>query len=138
MYILKWACFYKMLWFLFLQIAHFKIPRHVRFMSDFPKTVSGKIQKFQLQKIVLEEKSLGTGWTGFSPQTRGQIGEGPFWKEYSTVHWITFNVVSTFYLQSISPFRISVTHFHFINLNQEIRPSGLLQFRIKCETVKLF
>jgi hypothetical protein len=27
--------------------------------------VSGKIQKFKLQKMVLEEKSLGTGWTGF-------------------------------------------------------------------------
>jgi acyl-coenzyme A synthetase/AMP-(fatty) acid ligase len=44
-----------------LQIAHFKIPRHIRFMADFPKTVSGKIQKFKLQKMVLEEKSLGTG-----------------------------------------------------------------------------
>jgi acyl-coenzyme A synthetase/AMP-(fatty) acid ligase len=30
-------------------------------MADFPKTVSGKIQKFKLQKMVLEEKSLGTG-----------------------------------------------------------------------------
>jgi acyl-coenzyme A synthetase/AMP-(fatty) acid ligase len=56
----KMACFTKCCSY-FLQIAHFKIPRHVRFMSDFPKTVSGKIQKFQLQKIVLEEKSLGTG-----------------------------------------------------------------------------
>jgi acyl-coenzyme A synthetase/AMP-(fatty) acid ligase len=44
-----------------LQIAHFKIPRYIRFMADFPKTVSGKIQKFQLQKMVLEEVSRGTG-----------------------------------------------------------------------------
>lgn len=46
-----------------LQIAHFKIPRHVCFMVDFPKTVSGKIQKFKLQEMVLEEGSLETGWT---------------------------------------------------------------------------
>jgi len=44
-----------------LQIAHFKIPRHICFMVDFPKTVSGKIQKFQLRKIVLEEGTLETG-----------------------------------------------------------------------------
>jgi acyl-coenzyme A synthetase/AMP-(fatty) acid ligase len=45
----------------YLQIAHFKIPRHVCFMVDFPKTASGKIQKFKLQKMVLEEGSLETG-----------------------------------------------------------------------------
>ena len=28
------------------QITHFKIPRHVRFVSEFPMTVTGKIQKF--------------------------------------------------------------------------------------------
>ncbi|GFG40504.1 hypothetical protein Cfor_06516 [Coptotermes formosanus] len=43
------------------KIAHFKIPRHVRFMADFPKTLSGKIQKFKLQKMILEEGSLETG-----------------------------------------------------------------------------
>jgi fatty-acyl-CoA synthase len=43
-----------------LQIAHFKIPRHVRFMVDFPTTVSGKIQKFNLKEMVLEEGSLET------------------------------------------------------------------------------
>ncbi|CAD7079650.1 unnamed protein product [Hermetia illucens] len=30
------------------KIAHFKIPRHIRVVHDFPKTVSGKIQKFKL------------------------------------------------------------------------------------------
>ncbi|CAD7079649.1 unnamed protein product [Hermetia illucens] len=30
------------------KIAHFKIPRHIRIVHDFPKTVSGKIQKFKL------------------------------------------------------------------------------------------
>jgi fatty-acyl-CoA synthase len=28
------------------QIAHYKIPRHVRFVEEFPMTVTGKIQKF--------------------------------------------------------------------------------------------
>jgi fatty-acyl-CoA synthase len=28
------------------QIAHYKIPRHIRFVDDFPMTVTGKIQKF--------------------------------------------------------------------------------------------
>jgi acyl-coenzyme A synthetase/AMP-(fatty) acid ligase len=30
-------------------------------MVDFPKTVSGKIQKFNLQKMVLDEGTLETG-----------------------------------------------------------------------------
>ena len=29
------------------QIAHFKVPRYVRFVDEFPMTVTGKIQKFQ-------------------------------------------------------------------------------------------
>jgi fatty-acyl-CoA synthase len=32
------------------RIAKFKIPRHVRFVSDFPLTASGKIQKFKLRE----------------------------------------------------------------------------------------
>lgn len=43
------------------KIAHFKIPRHVRFMVDFPTTVSGKIQKYKLREKVLEEGTLETG-----------------------------------------------------------------------------
>ncbi|XP_037044672.1 medium-chain acyl-CoA ligase ACSF2, mitochondrial-like isoform X2 [Bradysia coprophila] len=31
-------------------IAHFKIPRYIKFVDDFPKTTSGKIQKFKLQE----------------------------------------------------------------------------------------
>jgi acyl-coenzyme A synthetase/AMP-(fatty) acid ligase len=30
-------------------------------MADFPKTVSGKIQKFKLKKMILEDGSVGTG-----------------------------------------------------------------------------
>jgi fatty-acyl-CoA synthase len=32
------------------QIAHFKIPRYVRFVSSFPMTVTGKVQKFVMRE----------------------------------------------------------------------------------------
>lgn len=39
------------------QISHFKIPRHILFMTNFPLTVSGKIQKHKLREEA--EKQLG-------------------------------------------------------------------------------
>src|SRR5690606_41099579 len=32
------------------QIAHYKVPRHIRFVSEFPMTVTGKIQKFRMRE----------------------------------------------------------------------------------------
>lgn len=32
------------------KIAHFKIPRYVEFVQDYPKTTSGKVQKFKLKE----------------------------------------------------------------------------------------
>jgi fatty-acyl-CoA synthase len=32
------------------QIAHYKIPRHVIFLDEFPLTVTGKVQKFVLRE----------------------------------------------------------------------------------------
>jgi fatty-acyl-CoA synthase len=32
------------------QIAHYKVPRYVRFVDSFPMTVTGKVQKFELRK----------------------------------------------------------------------------------------
>lgn len=32
------------------KIAHFKIPRYVHFVDEYPKTTSGKIQKLLLKK----------------------------------------------------------------------------------------
>lgn len=32
------------------KIAHFKIPRYVEFVNGYPKTTSGKIQKFALKQ----------------------------------------------------------------------------------------
>jgi fatty-acyl-CoA synthase len=37
------------------QIAHFKVPRHIRFVDEFPMTVTGKIQKFVMRKRMEEE-----------------------------------------------------------------------------------
>ena len=31
-------------------IAHFKIPRHIRFVETFPMTVTGKVQKFKMRE----------------------------------------------------------------------------------------
>ena len=36
-------------------LAHFKMPRHVRFVDDFPMTVTGKLQKFRMREIATEE-----------------------------------------------------------------------------------
>ena len=36
-------------------IAHYKIPRHIRFVTEFPMTVTGKIQKFQMRDAMAEE-----------------------------------------------------------------------------------
>jgi fatty-acyl-CoA synthase len=41
------------------RIAHFKIPRYVRFVEDFPLTVTGKVQKFKMRELAIEELQLG-------------------------------------------------------------------------------
>jgi fatty-acyl-CoA synthase len=40
------------------QIAHFKVPRYVRFTDDFPMTVTGKVQKFRLREAAIAELGL--------------------------------------------------------------------------------
>jgi fatty-acyl-CoA synthase len=40
------------------QIAHFKIPRHIRFVDEFPMTVTGKVQKFIMREKMIEELGL--------------------------------------------------------------------------------
>jgi fatty-acyl-CoA synthase len=37
------------------QIAHYKIPRHVRIVDEFPMTVTGKVQKFLMRQQMAEE-----------------------------------------------------------------------------------
>lgn len=41
------------------QIAHYKIPRYVRFMESFPMTVTGKIQKYILRQQMTTDLHLG-------------------------------------------------------------------------------
>ena len=40
------------------RIAHFKVPRYIRFSDDFPMTVTGKVQKFRMREISIEELGL--------------------------------------------------------------------------------
>lgn len=39
-------------------IAHYKIPAHVRFVDEFPMTVTGKIQKFVMRQAMIKELGL--------------------------------------------------------------------------------
>jgi fatty-acyl-CoA synthase len=39
-------------------IAHYKVPRYVRFTDDFPMTVTGKVQKFKMREISMAELGL--------------------------------------------------------------------------------
>jgi fatty-acyl-CoA synthase len=40
------------------QIAYFKIPQYIRFVDEFPMTVTGKIQKFKIREIEIKERGL--------------------------------------------------------------------------------
>lgn len=40
------------------QIAHYKVPRYVRFVESYPMTVTGKIQKFVLREAMTRELGL--------------------------------------------------------------------------------
>ncbi|AUA33626.1 AMP-binding protein [Pseudomonas sp. SGAir0191] len=37
------------------RIAHYKVPRHIRFVDEFPMTVTGKVQKFRMREISVAE-----------------------------------------------------------------------------------
>ena len=45
------------------QIAHFKVPRYVRFVDELPATVTGKAQKFLMRQKMIEELGLPEGKT---------------------------------------------------------------------------
>jgi fatty-acyl-CoA synthase len=40
------------------QIAHYKVPRYVRFMDSFPLTISGKVQKYLMREHLRSELNL--------------------------------------------------------------------------------
>jgi fatty-acyl-CoA synthase len=39
-------------------LAHYKVPRYVKFVDSFPQTVTGKIQKFKIRELASEELGL--------------------------------------------------------------------------------
>jgi fatty-acyl-CoA synthase len=40
------------------QIAHYKVPRHIRFVDEFPMTITGKIQKYIMRQQTIEALAL--------------------------------------------------------------------------------
>ncbi|MGY8666024.1 AMP-binding protein [Bradyrhizobium sp. UFLA05-109] len=44
-------------------IAHYKVPRYVRFVENFPMTVSGKVQKFVMREAMARELALSEART---------------------------------------------------------------------------
>jgi fatty-acyl-CoA synthase len=40
------------------QLAHYKVPRYVKFVESFPQTVTGKIQKFKIRDLMKDELGL--------------------------------------------------------------------------------
>jgi fatty-acyl-CoA synthase len=45
-------------------LAHFKIPAGIRFVDEFPMTVTGKLQKFRMREIAIKEMQQGGGKPG--------------------------------------------------------------------------
>jgi fatty-acyl-CoA synthase len=41
------------------KISHFKIPRYVRIVDEFPMTVTGKIQKYKMREVMCADLDLG-------------------------------------------------------------------------------
>jgi fatty-acyl-CoA synthase len=40
------------------QIAHYKVPRYIRFVTEFPMTITGKVQKFAMRDHMIKELGL--------------------------------------------------------------------------------
>jgi fatty-acyl-CoA synthase len=45
------------------KIAHYKVPRHVWFVQEFPMTVTGKLQKYRMREIAVEKMATAGGGT---------------------------------------------------------------------------
>jgi fatty-acyl-CoA synthase len=45
------------------RIAHFKVPRYVKFVDAFPMTVTGKVQKYKMRDTAIDELGLATAAT---------------------------------------------------------------------------
>ena len=42
------------------RIAHFKVPRHIWIVDEFPMTVTGKMQKFRMRELAVEQLARGS------------------------------------------------------------------------------
>jgi fatty-acyl-CoA synthase len=42
------------------RISHYKVPRHIRFVESFPSTVTGKVQKFAMREVMIEDFARAT------------------------------------------------------------------------------
>jgi fatty-acyl-CoA synthase len=40
------------------RIAHYKVPRYIRFADEFPMTVTGKVQKFKMREVAMADLGL--------------------------------------------------------------------------------
>ena len=59
------------------QIAHYKIPRHVRFVGEFPMTVTGKMQKYLMREAMTQEvgtREVGTQEVGTQEVGTQEVG----------------------------------------------------------------
>ncbi|MGF7129368.1 fatty-acyl-CoA synthase [Paraburkholderia sp. EB58] len=45
------------------QIAHYKVPKYIRFVDELPMTVTGKVQKFVMRERMIQELKLKEGKT---------------------------------------------------------------------------
>jgi len=45
------------------QLSHYKIPKSIKFVTEFPQTVTGKIQKFKIREQMIEELGLNENET---------------------------------------------------------------------------
>ena len=43
------------------QIAHYKVPRYIRFVEEFPMTVTGKVMKYKIRQQLKQELGLEGG-----------------------------------------------------------------------------
>ena len=37
------------------RLAHFKIPKYIWFVDEFPMTVTGKLQKFRMRELAMDK-----------------------------------------------------------------------------------
>ena len=64
--VMAWVCFREGLAateaelrsFCLESLAHFKVPRYWKVVTEFPMTVAGKVQKFRMRQIAVEELGL--------------------------------------------------------------------------------